>query len=41
MIMSKRSRGLSPGGDKRVFSRTAARTKAINVATVYRGGVRL
>lgn len=41
MIMSRRSRGLSPGKDKRAFSRTAARTKAINVATVYRGGVRL
>lgn len=39
--MSKRSRGYSPAKDKRVFSSTAARTKAINVATVYRGGVRL
>lgn len=39
--MSKRSRGLSPGRDKRAFSRTAASTKSINIATVYRGGVRL
>ena len=39
--MSKRSRGYPAGKDKRAFSRTASSTKAINVATVYRGGVRL
>lgn len=39
--MSKRSRGYSPGKDKKVFSKTAGSTKAINVTTVYRGGVRL
>lgn len=39
--MSKRSRGLPPRKDKVVFSKTASKTKAINVANVFRGGVRL
>lgn len=39
--MSKRSHGYPPAKDKKAFSRTASSTKAINVATVYRGGVRL
>mgnify|MGYP004569184635 CR=1 FL=1 len=39
--MSKRSRGMNASKDKKVFSKTAGSTKAINVSTVYRGGVRL
>lgn len=39
--MAKRSKGLPPKKDAKVFSKTAAKTKAINFATVYRGGVRL
>lgn len=39
--MSKRSRGLPARKDKAAFSRTASKTKAINVAAVFRGGVRL
>lgn len=39
--MTKRSRGLPPRKDKAAFSRTASKTKLINVQNVFRGGVRL
>lgn len=39
--MSRRSRGLPARKDRAVFSRTANRTKSINFAAVFRGGVRL
>lgn len=39
--MSKRSHGLPPAKDRAAFSRSASKTKLINVQNVFRGGVRL
>lgn len=40
--MAKRSRPRSPRADKRMFTRTAVRSKKINLnPTIYRGGIRL
>lgn len=40
--MSRKRHRMSPGKDKRAFTRTAVRSKKINLnPVIYRGGIRL